>query len=82
MTYSGRVVNGRLVLDDAVPLAEGARVEVSVLEDAEPAGESKPPWLVAAEIGASVPAEEWEKTPADASMNLDHYLYGAPKREE
>jgi len=82
MTYSGRVVNGRLVLDDPVPLTDGTRIEVVVLEDAEPPHEAKPPWLVAVEIGASVPAEEWEKTPADASINLDHYLYGAPKREE
>ena len=82
MTYPGRVVNGRLVLDVPVPLTEGARIEVAVVEDTEAAREVKAPWLVAVEIGASVPAEEWEKAPADASINLDHYLYGAPKREE
>jgi hypothetical protein len=35
-----------------------------------------------AAIGASVPREEWEKLPRDLSENLDHYLYGAPKRTE
>ena len=33
-------------------------------------------------IWASVPAEEWEKLPRDLSINLDHYLYGAPKKSE
>lgn len=33
-------------------------------------------------IWASVPESEWEKLPRDLSINLDHYLYGAPKRSE
>ncbi len=33
-----------------------------------------------AAITASVPDEEWEKVPTDLSENLDHYLYGHPKR--
>ena len=41
----------------------------------------KPIWEIAAEVAASVPAEEWAKVPADLSKNLDHYLYGAPKDE-
>jgi len=28
----------------------------------------------------NVPAEEMEALPADASLNLDHYLYGALKK--
>ncbi len=28
----------------------------------------------------NVPAEEFAEIPADASRNLDHYLYGAPKK--
>jgi hypothetical protein len=28
----------------------------------------------------NVPAEELADLPADASENLDHYLYGAPKK--
>jgi hypothetical protein len=27
-----------------------------------------------------IPDEEWEGVPTDASINLDHYLYGAPKK--
>ena len=32
------------------------------------------------EINASLPADTWENVPTDGSLNLDHYLYGAPKR--
>ena len=28
----------------------------------------------------NVPPEEFAEIPADASANLDHYLYGAPKK--
>ncbi len=35
---------------------------------------------VLAELAGEVPEEEWEKLPADLSKNLDHYLYGTPKR--
>ena len=31
-------------------------------------------------IAAEVPASELEKLPRDGGQNLDHYLYGAPKR--
>ena len=32
------------------------------------------------EISKTVPDSEWEKFPADFSQNIDHYLYGTPKR--
>jgi hypothetical protein len=31
-------------------------------------------------IGMQVPDDELEKLPRDGAENLDHYLYGAPKR--
>ncbi|HYE78924.1 MAG TPA: hypothetical protein VEI97_13140 [bacterium] len=43
------------------------------------------PWRPLAEIAAEcfkdVPDEEWERYPLDLSANLDHYLYGVPKKE-
>jgi Arc/MetJ-type ribon-helix-helix transcriptional regulator len=42
--------------------------------------EHRPIEEVLAEIAAQVPDKEWERLPADLSDNLDHYLYGAPKR--
>ncbi len=28
----------------------------------------------------NIPDEEWDKLPPDFSFNLDHYIYGTPKR--
>jgi len=41
----------------------------------------KPIWEVVDEINASLPADTWENVPTDGSINLDYYLYGAPKQQ-
>jgi hypothetical protein len=51
-----------------------------------PAGEeqfdphARPIEEIIAEIASEVPPEEWAKVPKDLAENLDHYLYGAPRR--
>lgn len=40
----------------------------------------KPIWEIADEIYRSLPEEEWAKLPTDGSEQLDHYIYGSPKR--
>jgi hypothetical protein len=37
-------------------------------------------WQEIRDIVRDVPNEEWEKLPRDGSANLDHYLYGAPRK--
>lgn len=37
-------------------------------------------WEVVDEINAALPPDTWENVPTDGSINLDHYLYGAPKK--
>ena len=32
-------------------------------------------------ISSRVPDEVWETLPADGAENIDHYLYGSPKRK-
>jgi hypothetical protein len=32
------------------------------------------------EAAKDVPPEAWDEVPSDASSNIDHYLYGAPKK--
>jgi plasmid stability protein len=39
-----------------------------------------PLWRQLVEIGDNLPEEEKARLPADASVNLDHYLYGAPRK--
>lgn len=41
----------------------------------------RPIWDVVEEINAGLPADTWETVPTDGSVNLDHYLYGAPKQQ-
>jgi hypothetical protein len=43
----------------------------------QPAGKSL--WEFLADLSNAVPDEELAKIPHDGSINLDHYLYGAPK---
>jgi len=40
----------------------------------------KPLWERAAELRRSIPDEEWAKLPTDGAEQLDHYIYGSPKR--
>ena len=41
----------------------------------------RPLWDIVEEVNAGLPADTWENVPTDGSMNLDHYLYGAPKQQ-
>lgn len=41
----------------------------------------RPIWEIVNEINAGLPADTWENVPTDGSVNLDHYLYGAPKQQ-
>ena len=87
-----RVRSGRFISDDEA-IAEAVRrlrqsdqdqerqtanATVDVAES--PAMTFKPIWEVADEIRKSIPAEEWAKLPVDGAAQLDHYLYGSPKR--
>jgi len=42
---------------------------------------AKPIWETAAELLADLPEEELARLPADGSEQIDHYVYGSPKRE-
>jgi hypothetical protein len=41
---------------------------------------SKPLWEQIVDLGDAIPEEERANLPADSSENLDHYLYGAPRK--
>jgi len=44
------------------------------------AEDHRPFWEVLQDIMSDVPDEEWEQYPEDGAAELDHYLYGTPKR--
>lgn len=78
MVYHGHVENGAVVLDEAVPLPEGAAVEIQVVDSALGEEDENIPTLyeqLKPFIG------QVEGLPPDASVNIDHYLYGLPKRQ-
>jgi len=77
MVYRGHVKDGVVVLDGWVKLPEGAEVKVHLLTEApgEAADEEIPTLYERLEpfVGKA------PGLPPDASVNLDHYLYGVPK---
>jgi hypothetical protein len=79
MVYRGHVENGTIRLEPPLTLPEGAEVEVHVLQEtAQQEGKSDVPSLyeqLKDFVGKA------EGLPPDASINLDHYLYGLPKRQ-
>jgi Arc/MetJ-type ribon-helix-helix transcriptional regulator len=85
------VQSGRFAsLDDA--MAEAARLLLRQLDQGQasprsptdgqeqPARTDQPIWDVVEELRKGVPAEEFAKLPRDGAEQLDHYLYGSPKR--
>jgi Arc/MetJ-type ribon-helix-helix transcriptional regulator len=61
-------------------LEQGQAIAARPPADERPEAEHKPIWEKFREIAASIPEEVWDRIPADSSEQLDHYLYGAPKR--
>ena len=45
------------------------------------AGSGKTIWDEIELLSKRVPPEEWAKLPTDLSENIDHYLYGAPRKK-
>jgi hypothetical protein len=71
MTYRGRVKNGVIVLDEPRALPEGAEVQVVPLaEQAVPTLYDRYKDFIGSAKGL----------PEDASINVDHYLYGHPRQ--
>jgi Arc/MetJ-type ribon-helix-helix transcriptional regulator len=59
------------------------RMQLPTASEQEPApAKRKPLWERAAELRQSIPAEEWDKLPTDGARQLDHYIYGSPKRTD
>ena len=75
MVLAGHVQNGVIVLDDPVPLPEGALVHVEVvqLQSQQPNGRSLFDVLQPV-IGKAT------DLPVDAALNVDQYLYWQPKQ--
>ena len=71
MTVHGRIQDGVVVFDKAVPWPEGTPVRVVVLSD-----EQLP--TLAEQFGDLIGAID--DLPEDMARNHDHYIHGAPKQ--
>ena len=86
--YQHKQIRLRIVgLGEFEPSGMLSRLVRIDLFEMQPVGEipfdpdAPPIWEVIAKIGESIPEEEWKKVPTDLSYNLDHYLYGSPKKD-
>jgi hypothetical protein len=79
MTLHGRVRNGLVVLKKSEVLPQGAEVTVRAVLTRTKAGK-RPKKNVKGSRKIMRFAGKAKGLPADASRNLDHYLYGHPKR--
>ena len=75
MSFEGHVENGRIVLDEPVPLPEGAKVRVEVLPSPAVSTDNRTLYdRLKPFVGIL------DGLPEDAALNHDHYLYGTPKK--
>jgi hypothetical protein len=75
MTYRGRVTSkGMVLLDDPKGLREGTLVTV------RPSNGKEKPRRKSKQLSILKLAGKVRGLPGDASRNIDHYLYGHPKR--
>jgi hypothetical protein len=77
MTYHGHIEGGQVVYDAAPGLPDGTPVVVTVVKETTAGEDRKIPTLyerLKPFIGTV------EGLPPDASQNIDHYLYGHPKK--
>ena len=52
----------------------------AVVQNGEEESQQKPFWERIVERSKEVPDEVWEELPEDGAAEIDHYLYGSPKR--
>ena len=77
MTYQGHIENGKVVFDGAPVLADGTQVVVTIVEKPAEPKEREIPTLyerMKPVLGIA------DGLPPDTSQNIDHYLYGHPKK--
>jgi Arc/MetJ-type ribon-helix-helix transcriptional regulator len=59
---------------------EQTQAKQTVASPAEAVPAHKPIWEVVDDLRKNIPPEEFAKLPKDGAEQLDHYLYGSPKR--
>jgi hypothetical protein len=74
MVYKGHIKNGQVVIESTGPLPEGAELRIEVVPAKVSDAASDAEWLLSF-------AGCLDHLPPAASRNVDHYLYGTPKKK-
>lgn len=61
-------------------IAEVRRLYLLPVAEKKRGAAHRPIEEIAAELGKEIPQEEWDSLPDDLIENMDHYLYGWPKK--
>ena len=77
MSYRGHVENGLVKIDEPVTLPEGASVQIDLIENT--ASQSSCEEGISLYDRLKPVIGMAQGLPSDASLNVDHYLYGQPK---
>ena len=81
MTVTGHIENGRVVLDQALALPEGAKVRVELIpaesESCATDSQERSPRTLAEILKPVIGAIK--DGPPDFARNHDHYIHGVPK---
>ena len=82
---SGRFASEDEAIGEAVRLLRQAEEAGPLTGDESPevapaGGGAVPAWKRVIEIMGRVPDEDFDRIPVDSSEQLDHYIYGTPKR--
>jgi hypothetical protein len=77
MTYSGHIENGRVVFDAVPGLPDGTQVTV-IVGSQQPAVDDEDVPTIYEQLAPFI--GKIDGLPEDASINVDHYLYGHPKK--
>lgn len=72
MTYRGHITNGRIMLDDAISLPEGAAVNVEFIVPTTTGNDDLTAVLLRH-------AGKGQNLPPDLAAQHDHYAHGKPK---
>lgn len=77
MAYRGRIKNGVVVFEGAIPLAEGTEVRVDAVSLEESDDDTNQMPSIHERLKPLIGTIKG--LPPDASKNLDQYLYGSPE---
>jgi hypothetical protein len=75
---TGKVVNGVVVFQNGDSLPEGTNVSIEPVNELEAPQDTGNVWDMLLSFSGVIKDAD---LPTDLSVNLDHYLYGTPKKE-